>query len=83
MISTQTYNLNQLLRIVRKQKLKLEELDHVLVPFNVTKSHWFLLHVSMPSKTIFIIDSFGTTYWNLAQEMIKNFASFLDDYFLK
>ena len=56
-----TYNFRKLRRIVDKQKVNLRTLKTILIPINLTDSHWLLMSLDLVDNVFYVIDSMGST----------------------
>lgn len=75
-----TYNFRKLQRIVEKQKVNLRTLKTILIPINLTDSHWLLMSLDLTENIFYIIDSMGSSKQS-AEHYVNVVRQFLQEYF--
>ena len=74
------YNFRKLQRIVDKQKVNLRTLKTILIPINLTDSHWLLMSLDLTENVFYVIDSMGSSRQS-AEQHVNVVKQFLQDYF--
>ncbi len=74
------YRFEKCERIVKRKKVNLKEYAQVIIPVNVTSTHWFLMVYEVGSRTLNVVDSMKgseSSYMSYFNTLLP----FLQDYF--